>query len=56
MVDNQTLFTEDFLLPLSALQHVVSCARWCARIRVEQVCPVGQNCLNSRENAFVKAP
>ena len=35
MIDKQ--FTEDDLLPLSALQHLVFCERQCALIHIEQV-------------------
>lgn len=30
-------FTEDDLLPLSALQHLIFCERHCALIHIEQV-------------------
>ena len=38
MAEKKTLtYTEDDLLPLSALQHVVFCERQCALIHVEQI-------------------
>lgn len=37
MVGNQTMYSEDDLLPLSALQHLVFCERQCALIHVEQM-------------------
>ncbi len=35
--DKMTIYTEDDLLPLSALQHLLFCERQCALIHIEQM-------------------
>ena len=43
------MYTEDDLLPLSALQHLIFCERQCALIHIEQVW--AENC-NATEVVF----
>ena len=49
------MYTEDDLIPLSALQHLLFCARQCALIHIEQlwqenlfIPPRAGLCMNSR--------
>lgn len=37
MIYNYTLFSEDDLLPISALQHILFCERQCALIHIEKI-------------------